>query len=66
MAPSIVFLMADYGHDPTETAVPYTVFKEAGFDISFATENGAVPSCDDRMLKGWTQLLLVSFNRTQF
>ncbi|KAJ6788236.1 hypothetical protein PWT90_04380 [Aphanocladium album] len=36
----VIFLMADYGHDPSETAVPFTIFKEAGFQISFATENG--------------------------
>ena len=60
MAPKVVFLMADYGNDPTETAVPFTVFKDAGYEISFATEKGQVPRCDKRMLEGWTQKLLVS------
>ncbi|TQV90072.1 ThiJ/PfpI family protein [Cordyceps javanica] len=54
----VIFLMADYGHDPSETAVPFTAFKEAGFQVTFATENGNVPRCDSRMLEGITQLIL--------
>ncbi|KAI9681021.1 MAG: hypothetical protein M1822_007095 [Bathelium mastoideum] len=54
----VAILMADYGHDPTETAVPYTEFKKAGFNITFFTENGASPQCDKKMLEGWTQKLL--------
>ncbi|KAI4139017.1 MAG: hypothetical protein LQ340_008029 [Diploschistes diacapsis] len=50
--------MADYGHDPTETAVPFMAFHEAGFDIEFATENGKQPQCDRKMLEGITQKLL--------
>ncbi|KAH7018110.1 class I glutamine amidotransferase-like protein [Microdochium trichocladiopsis] len=53
-----VFVMADYGHDPTETAVPYTAFKTAGYDISFVTESGKAPECDKKMLSGVTQKLL--------
>ncbi|KAI0150806.1 class I glutamine amidotransferase-like protein [Xylariaceae sp. FL1272] len=56
--PSVIFLMADYGHDPTETAVPYDAFKAAGYTISFATESGKVPRCDKKMLEGVTQKLL--------
>lgn len=52
--PSVIFPMADYGHDPTEVAVPYRVFKDAGFDIDFVTEKGAVPKCDSKMLEGIT------------
>lgn len=55
----VVFVMADYGHDPTETAVPYSAFKSAGYDISFVTENGKAPECDKKMLQGVTQKLLV-------
>ncbi|KAJ9615786.1 hypothetical protein H2200_001863 [Cladophialophora chaetospira] len=58
MAPSVIFLVADYGNDPTETAIPWKVFKDAGFDITFATEHGKVPACDSRMLTGWTGALL--------
>ncbi|PHH64273.1 hypothetical protein CDD81_4757 [Ophiocordyceps australis] len=56
----VVILMADYGGDPTETAVPYATFKKAGFGISFATETGKTPRCDARMMEGLTQLFLVS------
>jgi putative intracellular protease/amidase len=42
-----------------ETAVPYTAFKKAGFEVQFATENGKTPQCDQKMLKGITQKLLV-------
>lgn len=55
----VVFVMADYGHDPTETAVPYTAFKTAGYHVSFVTETGNVPLCDKKMLEGLTQKLLV-------
>src|SRR6266536_5200704 len=57
--PKVLFLMADYGHDPTETAVPYAVFKNSGFTVHFATEKGVAPKCDDKMLYGLTQKLLV-------
>ncbi|OTB00754.1 hypothetical protein M426DRAFT_323997 [Hypoxylon sp. CI-4A] len=56
--PKVVIMMADYGHDPTETAVPYTAFKNAEYDIKFATENGKPPRCDKKMLEGFTQKLL--------
>lgn len=44
---------------PSETAVPYAAFKNAGFEVHFATENGKTPECDKRMLEGITQMLLV-------
>ncbi|KAI1274971.1 class I glutamine amidotransferase-like protein [Xylaria sp. FL0933] len=53
-----IFVMADYGHDPTETAVPWAAFKAAGYDVSFVTENGKVPRCDKKMVEGVTQKLL--------
>ena len=56
--PKVAFVMANYGHDPTETAVPYHEFKEAGFEIDFVTEKGNVPECDKKMAEGWTQKLL--------
>ncbi|KAI5467622.1 class I glutamine amidotransferase-like protein [Mariannaea sp. PMI_226] len=56
--PKVLILMADYGHDPTETAVPYTAFKNAGFEVQFATENGKSPECDKVLLKGLGQKLL--------
>ena len=50
--------MADYGHDPTETAIPYQAFKSAGFIVHFATESGKSPRCDEMMLSGITGALL--------
>lgn len=55
----VCIMMADYGHEPTEAAVPYTAFKEAGFDVSFATETGKSPLCDELLISGLTQKLLV-------
>ncbi|KAI1400999.1 class I glutamine amidotransferase-like protein [Hypoxylon fuscum] len=60
----VLIMMADYGHDPTgalplyQTAVPYTAFKAAGYDVKFATENGKQPRCDKKLLEGFTQKLL--------
>ena len=58
----VAFLMANYGHDPTETAVPYQEFKKAGYEVDFVTEMGNMPECDRKMFEGWTQKLLVSAN----
>ncbi|KAI2602864.1 class I glutamine amidotransferase-like protein [Hypoxylon fragiforme] len=55
--PKVLIMMADYGHDPTETAVPYTTFKNANYAISFATETGRPPRCDKKLLEGFTQKL---------
>ncbi|KAG4421303.1 hypothetical protein IFR04_005605 [Cadophora malorum] len=54
----VLIPMSDCGHDPTETAVPYSAFMKAGSDVSFATGNGQTPECDAKMLKGITQKLL--------
>lgn len=48
-----------YSQGCSETAVPYTEFKEAGFEIDFVTEAGNMPECDAKMLTGMTQKLLV-------
>ncbi|EXF74848.1 ThiJ/PfpI family protein, partial [Colletotrichum fioriniae PJ7] len=42
----------------TKVAVPYQTFKDAGFDVNFATETGSTPRCDARMLEGLSQKLL--------
>ena len=55
----VAFVMANYGHDPTETAIPYHEFKKAGYAVDFVTEMGNMPECDKKMLQGWTQKLLV-------
>jgi putative intracellular protease/amidase len=57
-SPKVIIPMADYGHDPTETAVPYQIFTKAGFTVSFATESGKSPRCDEMMLSGVTGALL--------
>ncbi|KAK2057995.1 ThiJ/PfpI family protein [Colletotrichum caudatum] len=54
----VLIIMADYGHDPTEVAVPYQAFKDAGFTVNFATETGTPPRCDSRMLEGISQKFL--------
>jgi putative intracellular protease/amidase len=41
-----------------ETAIPWQAFSTAGFNITFATENGKQPACDERMLSGITGMLL--------
>ena len=57
--PRVLIPMADYGHDPTEVAVPYRVFVESGFSVDFATESGSkAPECDSMMLRGLTGALL--------
>ena len=57
-SPKVIVPMADYGHDPTETAVPYQTFKSAGFIVHFATESGKSPRCDEMMVSGMTGALL--------
>ncbi|KAH6900623.1 class I glutamine amidotransferase-like protein [Thelonectria olida] len=57
-APKVLIMMADYGHDPTETTVPYVAFRDAGFVVEFATENGKGPECDRVLLQGLGQKLL--------
>ncbi|RDL34779.1 Class I glutamine amidotransferase-like protein [Venustampulla echinocandica] len=54
----VLIPMSDYGHDPTETAVAFAAFKEARFEVQFATENGNTPACDKKLLEGFTQKLL--------
>jgi putative intracellular protease/amidase len=53
-----VVLFAPWLIGRIETAVPWQVFQTAGFDISFATEAGKSPVCDDKMLSGWTGAVL--------
>ena len=54
----VIFLMADYGHDPTETAIPWQTIHSAGFTTVFATEDGKQAACDSKMLSGPTATLL--------
>ncbi|KAF7912349.1 uncharacterized protein EAF01_001370 [Botrytis porri] len=54
----ILIPTSNYGHDQTETAILCTVFTNARYTVHFATENGAPPACDRKMLEGITQKLL--------
>ena len=57
----LAFLLMEGANPKTlETIVPYAAFKKAGFDVHFATEAGNSPKCDERMISGMTQKLLVS------
>lgn len=44
--------LPDVDFDTTEVAVPWRLLTEAGHDMVFATERGATPSCDQRLLDG--------------
>lgn len=44
--------LPDRDFDPTEAAVPWRLLTRAGHEVVFATERGAVPSCDPKMLHG--------------
>ena len=44
--------LPDTDFDPTETAVPWRLLREAGHEVAFATESGRVPRCDPLLLTG--------------
>ena len=44
--------LPDTDFDPTETAVPWRLLRDAGHEVEFATENGRVPRCDPLLLTG--------------
>ncbi|MBS2015267.1 MAG: DJ-1/PfpI family protein [Deltaproteobacteria bacterium] len=44
--------LPDRDFDPTESAVPWHTLIEAGHDVVFATERGAVAACDPLLLTG--------------
>ena len=48
----VLFPLPDRDFDVTEVAVPWTLFREAGYEVVFATEDGAVPAADPRLLTG--------------
>lgn len=50
--PKVVILLADEGQDPTEVAIPWKKFRDSGWEITFATENGNVAKADERLLAG--------------
>ncbi len=48
----VLIPLPDRDFDPTECAVPWHVLREAGHEIVFATEHGAIPACDPRLIEG--------------
>jgi putative intracellular protease/amidase len=44
--------LPDRDFDVTEVAVPWKLFTEAGHEVVFATETGATPAADPRLLDG--------------
>src|ERR1051326_922977 len=44
--------LPDRDFDPTEVSVPWRALRDAGHDVVFATEKGAVGACDPFMLTG--------------
>jgi len=47
----VLIPLPDIDFDPTETAVPWKTFKDAGHEVVFATENGEKPSCDPFLVR---------------
>jgi putative intracellular protease/amidase len=53
MAKRVLMPLPDRDFDPTETAVPWHLLREAGCEVVFATERGGeAPACDPRGLEG--------------
>lgn len=50
--PHILIPLPDHDFDPSESSFPWKVCTERGWQVTFATENGDVPACDPRLLKG--------------
>jgi putative intracellular protease/amidase len=48
----VLFPLPDRDFDVTEVAVPWRLLREAGHEVIFATEAGAVPACDPLLLTG--------------
>lgn len=47
----ILMLLPEVDYDPTESAVPWAALKEAGFDVGFATPEGAPAFADERLVE---------------
>lgn len=48
----VLIPLPDRDFDPTEAAVPWKTLRDAGHDVVFATEHGAVPACDPLLVTG--------------
>ena len=60
MAKTILIPIPSKDFDPTECAVPWKILVENGVQVKFATPNGEVAQCDQRMLHGYDLGLLSS------
>jgi putative intracellular protease/amidase len=48
----VLMPLPDIDFDTTEVAVPWRLLRDAGHEVTFATESGATPSCDPLLLSG--------------
>jgi putative intracellular protease/amidase len=48
----ILIPLPDHDFDPSESSFPWKYCTGLGWKVTFATENGNVPACDPRLLKG--------------
>jgi putative intracellular protease/amidase len=48
----VLLPLPDHDFDTTEVAVPWRLLTRAGHEVTFATERGATPACDPRLLEG--------------
>ena len=48
----VLMPLPDTDFDPTEAAVPWRLLTNAGHEVIFATEEGAVPACDPLLVRG--------------
>jgi putative intracellular protease/amidase len=52
MAPHVIIPLPDRDFDPTEVAIPWQHFVEAGVQVTFSTEAGHIAQADPRLLTG--------------
>ncbi len=48
----VLIPIPDRDFDPTEVAIPWRALRDAGHDVVFATERGAVAACDPLLIRG--------------
>ena len=58
--PKLLIILPQTGFDPTEVALPWQVWTQAGHEVWFATETGKPASCDPITLSGEGLPLLAS------
>ena len=52
MIATVLIPLPDRDFDVTEVAVPWRLLTRRGHDVRFATEHGAAPAADQRLLDG--------------